>query len=192
MAQAGKTDKQGRQEMRAVPTINTARVTLRAMRPEDFDRFADIWADPEVVHFVGGQPKTRSEAWRSFLTNVGHWQITGFGQWAIETHRTKRVVGQAGFFYGARELGEDFDHWPEAGWVLSRDAQGVGLGAEATRAAHDWFDRVITGPLVCMIDPEHERSRKLAEILGYKFLREADNGGGMVQLFMRKGPPGER
>ena len=34
---------------RHVPTINTARITLRAMRPEDFDRFAEIWAMPEVV-----------------------------------------------------------------------------------------------------------------------------------------------
>ena len=176
--------------MRAVPTINTARLTLRAMRPEDFDRYAEIWADPGVVRFIGGQPRTRSAAWKSFLVNAGHWQITGFGQWAIEAHKTKRVVGQVGFFYGARDLGEDFDHWPEAGWILAEEAQGLGLGQEAARAAHDWFDRVITGPLVCMIDPAHDKSLRLAEDLGYSVLRETTDASGPIALHVRKSPPG--
>lgn len=176
--------------MRTIPTINTARVTLRAMRPEDFDRYADIWADAQVVQFVGGKPKTRDEAWRSFLVNAGHWQMTGFGQWAIEDHTSKRMLGQVGFFNGARGLGADFDAHPEAGWVLAREAQGRGLGPEAAEAAHDWFDRVVTGPLVCMIDCAHGRSKRLAERLGYRSFRRADEAAGPVDLFIRKSPPG--
>lgn len=176
--------------MRAIPTINTARLTLRAMRPEDFERYAEIWRDAHVVQFVGGKPKTRDEAWKSFLVNAGHWQMTGYGQWAIEEHRTKRMLGQVGFFNGARGLGEDFDAHPEAGWVLVRDAQGRGLGAEATAAAHDWFDRVVTGPLVCMIDPGHSRSRQLAETLGYKGFRQSSDALGRVDLYIRRSPPG--
>ena len=176
--------------MRSIPTINTSRVTLRAMRPEDFDRFAAIWADAQVVQFVGGKPKSQAEAWRSFLVNAGHWQMTGFGQWAIEEHSSKRMVGQVGFFNGARELGADFDNHPEAGWVLAREAQGRGLGPEAAEAAHDWFDRVVTGPLVCMIDADHRKSYRLAQALGYKSLRRAEDLSGPVDLLIRKSPPG--
>lgn len=176
--------------MRAIPTINTARVTLRAMRPDDFARFAEIWADAEVVQFVGGKPKSRDEAWRSFLINAGHWQMMGFGQWAVEEHATKRMLGQVGFFNGARGLGADFDAHPEAGWLLAREAQGRGLGPEAAEAAHDWFDRVVTGPLVCMIDCAHRKSQRLAQNLGYKAFRRADDPDGAVDLFIRKAPPG--
>ncbi|GGX48008.1 N-acetyltransferase [Tateyamaria omphalii] len=174
---------------RHVPTINTARVTLRAMRPGEFDRFAEIWAMPDVAIYIGGTPRTRDESWRSFLNIAGHWQVTGFGQWGIEEHSSKRLVGQVGFFHGARGLGEDFDSVPEAGWVLAPEAQGVGLGIEAAQAAHDWFDRVVTGPLVCMMDPDHAASARIAEQLGYVDMRMAEDKDGPIRLLSRKAPP---
>ena len=174
---------------RNVPTINTARITLRAMRPQDFDRFAEIWTIPEVVKFTGGQPRSRDTSWHNFLRNAGHWQMTGFGQWAIEEHSSGRMVGQAGFFYGARGLGADFDAAPEAGWVLTPDVHGQGLGREAAQAAHDWFDRVVTGPLVCMIDPAHKISLHMADTLGYVPLRDSEDAAGPVRLLIRKSPP---
>jgi len=174
---------------RTVPTINTARATLRAMRASDFDRFAEIWAKPEVVRYIGADPRSRDMSWNAFLRNAGHWQVTGFGQWAVEEHGSAAMVGQVGFFYGARGLGADFDAMPEAGWVLAPEAQGKGLGAEVVCAAHDWFDRVVTGPLGCMIHPGHAVSLHLAEKLGYVPLRDVDDGCGTVRLMLRKSPP---
>lgn len=174
---------------RNIPTINTQRLTLRGMRAEDFNRFAEIWAMPEVVQYIDTECWPRSKAWAEFLRNAGHWQITGFGQWAIQKHRAPHIAGQVGFFYAKRDLGEDFDAFPEAGWVLSPDAQGQGFGIEAVRAAHDWFDRVVTGRLVCMIAPEHEASRRIAEALGYTHMRDATCKGRPAILMARKGPP---
>lgn len=174
---------------RHVPTINTSRTTLRAMRPGDFDRFAEIWTNDDVVRFIGGQPRSRDMSWKVFLQIAGHWQVTGFGQWAIEARDTRGMVGQTGFFFGAKGIGRDFDSVPEAGWVLAPEAQGQGLASEAVQAGHEWFDRVVTGPLVCMIDPQHTTSLKLAERLGYIFMRTAEYGGCEVHLLQRKAPP---
>ncbi|WP_187429213.1 hypothetical protein ROLI_028750 [Roseobacter fucihabitans] len=174
---------------RTIPTINTARLTLRGMRPEDFGRFAEIWAMPEVVRHINGEPWARSKSWAAFLRHAGHWQITGFGQWAIHRHRAPDMCGQVGFFYAKRDLGDDFDQFPEAGWVLAPDAHGQGFGLEAVRAAHDWFDRVVTGQLVCMVAPEHGASIKIAEAVGYCPLRETEYEGSVVSLMVRKGPP---
>ena len=174
---------------RVIPTINTKGLTLRALRPDDFDRYAAIWEMPEVVRYIGGVPWSRSRAWDSFLRNAGHWQMTGFGQWAIEAQGTKSLVGQTGFFYGVRGLGTDFDAYPEAAWVLSPDFQGRGLGRQAAQAAHDWFDRVVTGPLVCRIASENAVSLRLAEVLGYKPLRQTEEDGVTVELLLRKSPP---
>jgi RimJ/RimL family protein N-acetyltransferase len=174
---------------RTIPTINTTRLTLRAMEPQDFDRFAEIWAMPEVVRYMGGQPWNRVRAWASFLRNAGQWQITGFGQWAIVEQSSKQMIGQTGFFHGAVEMGEDFDHCPHAGWTLTPDAQGKGYGREATHAAHDWFDRVITGPLVCALAPENAASRAVADDLGYQPMRVADLDGDAAQLMSRPKPP---
>ena len=174
---------------RTIPTINTARITLRAMRAEDFGRFAEIWATPEVVAYIGGEPRPKSKSWDAFLRNAGHWQITGFGQWAIQVHGQKPMAGQTGFFFGTRSLGDDFDPYPEAGWILEPGSHRKGLGLEAARAAHDWFDRVIAGRTVCMITPDNAGSLKIASTLGYVPLREAEYQGDVVQLMTRKGPP---
>ena len=174
---------------RTIPTINTQRLTLRGMRPEDFKRYAEIWAMPEVVQHISGEPWPRSKAWDAFLRNAGHWQITGFGQWAVQRHGAPEMSGQVGFFYAKRDLGEDFDPYPEAGWVLCPDAHGQGFGMEAARAAHDWFDRVITGHLVCMIAPEHTASLRIAEAMGYEVMRDATYAASDVKLLARKGPP---
>lgn len=174
---------------RTIPTINTPSVTLRGMRTEDFKRFAEIWAMEEVVTHIGGKPWPRARSWDAFLRNAGHWQIVGFGQWAIQIHGVTEMAGQTGFFFGSRGLGDDFDPYPEAGWVLAPEYQGRGLGRDAAGAAHDWFDRVIAGRTVCMITPENENSLRMAEHLGYHALREAQIEGETVLLMTRKGPP---
>ncbi len=176
--------------MRAIPTINTQRLTLRSMRPQDFERYAEIWRHCEVVRFVGGTPWEEGRAWQSFLRNAGHWHMVGYGQWAIEPHGAARMMGQAGFFRAMLGLGDDFDGHPEAGWMLHPDAQGQGLGADAALAAHEWFDRVVTGPLVCKISLENWRSLRIAKELGYADLRDIEMDGDMVRLLFRKGPPG--
>ncbi|MEQ6247726.1 GNAT family N-acetyltransferase [Sulfitobacter sp. HNIBRBA3233] len=174
---------------RSIPTINTQRLTLRAMRAEDFPRFAQIWAKPEVTAHISGKPWPKTRSWDAFLRNAGHWQIAGFGQWAIQLHGQPEMAGQTGFFFGSRGLGEDFDPFPETGWVLDPVAQGQGMGIEAAAAAHDWFDRVVAGRTVCMITPENENSLSIAKSLGYVALREAEIDGDAVLLMTRKGPP---
>lgn len=174
---------------RTIPTINTSRLTLRAMRAEDFSRFADIWATPDVVSHITGTPRSKPQSWDAFLRNAGHWQISGFGQWAVQPHDAKEMAGQCGFFFGSRGLGEDFDTFPEAGWVMAPEAQGRGLGLDAVQAAHDWFDRVIAGRTVCMITPENTASLRIAQAMGYALLRATVIDGDPVRLMTRKGPP---
>ncbi|MBJ6373597.1 GNAT family N-acetyltransferase [Sedimentitalea arenosa] len=174
---------------RATPNINTARLTLRAMRPEDFDRYAEIWAQPEVVRFSGGRPLSRGEAWNAFLRNAGHWQMTGFGQWAIAEQRTRRMVGHTGFCFSAQGYGADFDPFPAAGWVLAPEAQSKGYGVEATSAAHDWFDRIMPGKLVTSVHAEDIGSLRLAAKLGYEEMQEITHGDDSVVLLRRTGPP---
>jgi len=162
------------------------------MLPQDFERYAAIWACPETVAYIGGRPWDRARAWASFLRNAGHWAVVGFGQWAIQPHGETQMMGQVGFFTAKAGLGEDFDAFPEAGWMLHPDAQGAGFGPEAAEAAHEWFDRVVTGPLVCKIAVTHTRSLELADQLGYRALRDIEVEGDDVRLMIRKAPPGGR
>ena len=174
---------------RSIPIINTASLTLRGMRAEDFSSYAKMWSDPEITAQLEGDPWSRAKSWQAFLEVTGHWQITGFGHWMVQLHRVPAVVGQFGFSFNNHGLGEDFDIYPEAKWVLSPAEHGAGYGYEAAKAAHDWFDRIVKGPLVCRVAPEHDAALHLAARMGYAPLRESEYGGQRIQLLVRKRPP---
>ncbi len=165
----------------AVPVLETERLILRGMGREDFPDFAALWADEAVARQVGVLARDMAGSWASFLTNIGHWRILGFGQWAVTDRATGAFIGQTGMFRAHRGYGAAFDDWPEAGWVLAAVAQGQGLGTEAVRAAHGWFDRVIGGPVVAMISDDNAASRKVAAGLGYRAITGAVPGAGLFR-----------
>jgi RimJ/RimL family protein N-acetyltransferase len=170
-----------------IPVIETERLILRGMVQEDFTAFAAIWAEPEVVRFIGGKPRSVVDSRNSFLRNVGSWAMDGHGQWGIYRRSDGRMLGQTGFFNAMRGLGADFDAGPEAGWVLTAAAQGQGFGPEAVAAAHRWCDaQPIAGPTVVMIGVTHRVSLALAARMGYNALRETEFEGDKVRLLARQ------
>ena len=75
-----------------VERLETDRLILRMFRDSDLEAYAEMCGDPEVMKYLGGVPMTRSEAWRSMATVLGHWQLRGFGLWAVE-ERERRARG---------------------------------------------------------------------------------------------------
>ena len=152
-----------------VPVIETARLTLRAHRRNDFADCAAMWADPNIVRFISGKPSSRAETWTRMLRYAGFWQLLGFGYWAIEETATRRFVGELGFADYKRDLQPPLDGVPEFGWVIVTAAQGKGYATEAVRAAGAWgdenFERRATA---CIIDPDHVVSLRIAARAGYR------------------------
>ena len=169
-----------------IPQLVTDRLILRGLEKDDFPAFAAVWQEPEVVRFIGAKPRPLSESWGVFLRIAGSWVINGLGQWAITRRSDGRYLGQCGFFFAMRGLGEDFDGVPEAGWVLTTDVHGQGLGREAVAAAHGWFDaQPFGGQSVAMIEMGHEGSFAVARRLGYRPMREVEDTGDRVMLLCR-------
>ncbi len=154
-----------------IPTLVTDRLVLRGMRRSDFADFAALWADEGVTRFILPAPRDETASWRSFLLNAGSWAMDGIGQWAITLKGTGDYAGQAGFFDARRGLGADFDGFAECGWVIDPGQQGQGLGTEACRAVHDWFDGRRLGASRVMITAGHVASERLAARLGYRQFR---------------------
>ena len=44
-----------------------------------FDRFAEIWAQPEIYRFISGTARTRAESWAATLRYAGSWPLLGYG-----------------------------------------------------------------------------------------------------------------
>lgn len=145
------------------PTIDTPRLHLRVQRAEDFDRFAEVFADAEACRHIGGvQP--RAAAWRRFLQMPGAWQLQGFAFFSVIEKASGRWVGMTGPWCPEGWTGT------EVGWTLHRDAWGKGYAFEAAQAAIDWaFEHLGWSEVIHNIDGENAASIRLAERLGSVF-----------------------
>ncbi|MBI1186240.1 MAG: GNAT family N-acetyltransferase [Alphaproteobacteria bacterium] len=166
------------------PTIDTARLRLRAHALDDFAACFALWSDPAVTTFIGGRPSSRDEVWSRLLRYVGHWRLLGYGFWLIEDRETGAFVGEIGFADFKRGFMPDFDDHPEMGWALSPAHQGKGYASEAARAAMDWAQaRFPASPFVCMIDPANAPSIRVAEKIGFTPFAQIELRGSPVTLY---------
>src|SRR5947208_13100297 len=65
-------------------TLATERLVLRMFRESDLDAYAAICGDLEIMRYLAPSPMTRAEAWRNMAMVLGHWQLRGYGLWAVE------------------------------------------------------------------------------------------------------------
>ena len=143
--------------------IETERLILRLWKEDDFEPLAAYYADENNVKYVGGQ-KDRDEAWRSLALHIGHWQLKGFGYWAVDEKSSGDFVGCVGLW---QSVG-----WPELelGYWLLNAHQGKGYAREAALKSRDYARDVLKAPsLVSYIDSDNTPSIKLAESLGARY-----------------------
>lgn len=159
-------------------TLETDRLLLRFLRESDYEQYKRICQDPEVMRFLGGKTLTDLEAWRHMASVLGHWQLRGYGIWAVEEKSTGRLVGRIGLIYPTG--------WPgfELGWTLARDSWGKGYATEGARRALEYaFTELNRNHVISLIDPENVNSIKVAERLGEKIEGETELMGKQVMIY---------
>ncbi|MBK5934723.1 RimJ/RimL family protein N-acetyltransferase [Rhodovulum imhoffii] len=143
----------------SIPTLETARLILRAPAPRDYPGFEATFTSYRA-RFMGG-PLSEYESWMLYAAEIGHWKIHGFGMWVIADRTSGESCGMAGGWFPKG--------WPEReiAWMIWPGAEGRGIALEATHAARAWlYDRMGWDTAVTYLDPKNIRSVQLAERLG--------------------------
>jgi RimJ/RimL family protein N-acetyltransferase len=152
--------------------LTTERLLLRPFRAEDFDAHAEICADPEVMRYIRAGSLPRVEAWWQMARYMGHWQLRGYGLWAVVERDSGRLVGHLGF------LDPEGGHGFEMGWALARHAWGKGYAYEGAQAALGFaFSDLGRDHVLCLIQPVNTRSIRLAGRLGARLEGEIVESG---------------
>ena len=109
----------------------TPRLRLRGPRPDDFEPLLEaIWSRPEVMRYVGGQPRPRDVAIERFAWSRALFARTGMALWTVERREDGMILGDCGVIPLE-------GHGPEIelGYRLRPEVWGQGLATEAARAA---------------------------------------------------------
>jgi RimJ/RimL family protein N-acetyltransferase len=166
-----------------VPELQTERLLLRGFRADDFEAYAEMMADPDVTRFLGdGRPLSRADAWRQLAIFVGHWELRGFGLWAVEERASGAFLGRIGCF--------EPEGWPgfEIGYTLARHAWGKGYASEAAKAALD-YARTVLGrtDVISLIRVGNRGSVNVATKLGAVLADTVDFLGGQSEIYRYPG-----
>ncbi len=170
----------------SAPALETERLILRAFRASDLEPLVGIWANEDVVRFIGGQKLSREDTWRRSLAACGQWPYTGFGYWIVELKSSGDVVGQLGFADFKRDMQPSLEGQPELGYVFHPSVHGQGIAYEGCAAALAWADETLDAKSYpAIISPGNEASIRLAERLGFSREPDATYRGETIGLFRR-------
>lgn len=159
-------------------SLETQRLILRQFRDDDWHALHAYFSSPEATRFTVGRAFTEGETWRTMCSMVGHWQIRGYGPYALEEKETGQVIGTAGFWYP--------NDWPEPEikWALAPEYWGKGYASEAARAvqaaAHEHLPDT---RLISFIHSENHSSIHLAQAVGAMFEVEVEFRGASWHLY---------
>ena len=143
--------------------LETQRLILRPLEPQDAAALTAVFGDPEVMRFGDG-PQT--EDWvREWIdwARQGYGE-RGYGPLAVVHKESGSLLGYCGLFYF-----EDINGRPEVelGYRLARTAWGQGYATEAATAVRDYALQILgLDRLISLIDPANQASIAVAQKLG--------------------------
>ena len=148
--------------------LETERLFLREMNPDDFDALYKVLADPEIMmHYPYDFDEKRVRDW--IERNMNRYRENGFGLWAVCLKETGEMIGDCGLTLQNIE-GEML---PEIGYHIRKDCQHKGYAKEAAAAVRDWaFENTDHPSLYSYCKYTNVPSYKTAEAIGMHFEKE--------------------
>lgn len=150
----------------------TPRLLLETWEPDDFDAFAAIARDPEVMRFIAeGKPWPDSRIGWFMGRQVTLQETLGFCNWKLADAASGELLGFCGLAT-LPSIGEI-----EIGWWLKPSHWRKGLACEAAeRVAQAAFDDHGLTRIIARAYRANTRSIALVERLGMRFERTLDPG----------------
>ncbi len=149
--------------------LETVRLILRPWKASDWEPFAQLNADPDVMrHFPAPLSKIESDALaeriQSFISK------DGWGFWAVELKQNQQFIG----FTGLHHQPEQFDFSPctEIGWRYAKQHWHQGYATEAAQACLDFaFQQLDLNEVVAFTATTNTPSEKVMQRIGMHYVK---------------------
>ena len=165
--------------------LETRRLLLREMKPDDFQSLFLVLSDPETMcHYPYTFDGQHVKDW--IERNINRYQKDGFGLWAVCLKETSEMIGDCGLTL--QNINGTI--LPEIGYHIRRDCQRMWYVGEAAKAVRNWAFRNTDYPaLYSYCKYTNVPSIKTAESFGMRFKCEYPdeaNGRTYVSVISRE------
>jgi len=147
-------------------SLETERLFLRMCAERDWRDLHAFYGDADCTTYTSGRPLEDYETWQKVAALIGHWELRGYGSYAVEEKSSGRVLGVVGLDYPL--------DWPEPEiqWGLAKRYRGKGFASEAVRAVKRMATEYVPAQsLISLIHPKNANSISLAKAVGARFER---------------------
>ena len=156
--------------------LETDRLVLRRLLPEDLDSLYALYRDPEIRRYFPEGTLTYEETKEElewFLN--GHPRHPELGLWATIHKPTGRFIGRCGLLPWTIEGRPEV----EVASLLDKAYWHQGLATEAAQGIVGYgFEQLHLPRLICLIDPGNAASQRVAEKIGMTLERKVDGING--------------
>ena len=164
--------------------LETENLLFRPLTLDDLDDLAVLYADPEVMRFLGG-PRSRDEVQRVLNRYMREYQIYGHSFFATILKSDQRFIGQCGLLHQEVEEQQEV----ELGYVLAKTYWQHGLAVEGIAALKDYGLQQLGFPrVISLIPPDNTASIHIAEKVGMQYERDVQQGGQLFNLYVAQQP----
>jgi len=171
--------------------LETERLWLRPPLPEDAEALAPMYADPEVMRYLGdGRTLTPKQTARSVQRMIEGWEADGFGLFTTVRKDDETVIGRVGLIvwntktWQTTRANADGPTELEVGYTIGRPFWGLGYATEAAGAARDYaLDKLGAKRLIALIIHGNDASANVARKLGFEYERDIMFGRRDAGLF---------
>lgn len=158
--------------------LETERLLLRQFQANDWEQLHEYYSDPVATQYTVGRVFSEGDTWRVMCSMIGHWQIRGYGPYAVVEKSSQKVIGPVGFWYP--------NDWPspEIKWALSQAYWGQGYASEAARAIQVAGKRFLPETaLISFINADNLPSIQLAKAVGASFEKAVEFRGAVWHIY---------
>lgn len=83
--------------------LETNRLLLRELNPDDAENFYRLNVNPNVIKYTGNSAFKDSQEARDFLENYQDYNLNGYGRWAVINKEMNIFIGWCGLKFGEME-----------------------------------------------------------------------------------------
>lgn len=153
--------------------IETERLILRELRPEDASAMFELDSNPEVHRYLGNNPITKSEQSEKTISFVRQqYADHGIGRWAAIEKLSGNFIGWSGLKF-ITTIENKRTHFYDVGYRLMPQYWGKGYATESAKAALKYgFETMKLEEIIGSAHQENKASRRALEKCGLTFVEQ--------------------